>query len=41
MRWVEIAYNFQEYLAVAIFVGMSTYSTGRFLVHIIKKEIFV
>lgn len=38
MRWIEIAYYFQEYLAVAIIVGMSGYSTIRFFAHIIAKK---
>jgi uncharacterized membrane protein len=38
MRWIEIAYYFLEYLAVAIIAGLSSYSTIRFFAHIIAKK---
>jgi uncharacterized membrane protein len=38
MKWIEIAYYFLEYLAVAIIVGMAVYSTIRFLSHIVTKK---
>lgn len=38
MKWIEIAYYFLEYLAVAIIVGMSSYSTIRFFAHLITKK---
>jgi len=38
MNWIEIAYYFLEYLAVAIIVGMSGYSTIRFFTHIVTKK---
>jgi hypothetical protein len=38
MKWIEIAYYFLEYLAVAIIVGMAVYSTIRFFSHIVTKK---
>ena len=38
MNWIEIAYYFLEYLAVAIIVGMAVYSTIRFFTRLITKK---